>query len=72
MHIIENCLAQARRSCKRLVLPEGHDERIVRAARRLKDDGIACPILLGSPDELRTVAQRAGVTLDGITVIDPK
>ena len=32
MHIIESCLAQARRSCKRLVLPEGRDERIVRAA----------------------------------------
>jgi phosphate acetyltransferase len=72
MHIIESCLAQARRSCKRLVLPEGHDERIVRAARRLKDDGVARPILLGSPDELRAAAHRAGVALDGITVVDPK
>ena len=72
MHIIESSLAQARRSCKRLVLPEGHDERIVRAARRLKDDGIARPILLGGPDELRAAAQRAGVALDGITLIDPK
>jgi phosphate acetyltransferase len=72
MHIIESCLAQARRSCKRLVLPEGHDERIVRAARRLQDDGVARPILLGGPDELRATAQRAGVALDGIAVIDPK
>jgi len=72
MHIIESCLAQARRSCKRLVLPEGHDERIVRAARRLQDDGIARPILLGGADELRAAAQRAGVALDGITLIDPK
>ena len=72
MHIIESCLAQARRSCKRLVLPEGHDERIVRAARRLQDDGIARPVLLGNPDELRAAAQRAGVSLEGITAIDPK
>lgn len=72
MHIIESCLAQARHSCKRLVLPEGHDERIVGAARRLQDEGIARPILLGTPDELRATAQRAGVTLDGITMIDPK
>ncbi len=72
MNIIETCLAQARRSCKRLVLPEGHDERIVRAARRLQDEAIARPILLGSPDELRAAAQRAGVVLDGMTVIDPK
>lgn len=72
MHIIESCLAQARRSCKRLVLPEGHDERIVRAAWRLQDDGVARPILLGNPDELRAAAQRAGVPLEGITAIDPK
>ena len=72
MHIIESCLAQARRSCKRLVLPEGHDERTVRAARRLQDDGIARPVLLGNPDELRAAAQRAGVSLEGITAIDPK
>ena len=72
MNIIDTCLAQARRSCKRLVLPEGHDERIVRAARRLQDETIARPILLGSPDELRAAAQRAGVVLDGITLIDPK
>ena len=72
MHIIESCLAQARSACKRLVLPEGNDERIVRVARRLKDDGIALPILLGGPDELREAAQRAGVSLDGITVIDPE
>lgn len=72
MDIIESCLAQARRSCKRLVLPEGHDERIVRAARRLQDDGIARPVLLGNPDELHAAAQRAGVSLESITAIDPK
>src|SRR3972149_7420632 len=72
MHIIESCVARARRSGKRLVLPEGHDERIVRAARRLQDEEIARPILLGTPDELRAAAQRAGVSLEGITAIDPK
>jgi phosphate acetyltransferase len=71
MTIIDSYLAQARSSCKRLVLPEGHDERIVRAARRLQDEGIARPVLLGGADELRAAAQRAGVALDGITVIDP-
>ncbi len=72
MRIIERYLARARRACKRLVLPEGHDERIVRAARRLKDDGIARPILLGRADDVRLAAERAGVSLDGIPVIDPE
>src|SRR5512141_1864217 len=72
MSIVERYLAQARRACKRLVLPEGHDERIVLAARHLKDDGIARPILLGAADEIRAAAARAGVALEGIATIDPE
>ena len=34
----------------RLVLPEGADARIVAAARRLRDEAVACPVLLGAPD----------------------
>jgi phosphate acetyltransferase len=55
-----------------LVLPEGNDERIMRAARRLLDDGIARPILLGKPEELEDGASRAGTSLDGIGTIDPE
>jgi phosphate acetyltransferase len=46
--VIDSCIAQARAKPKRLVFPEGHDERIVAAARRLKDERIALPILLGA------------------------
>jgi phosphate acetyltransferase len=62
MDPIERIRAQLRGAGKRLVLPEGSDERILRAARRLHDEGIARPILLGS----------AGVSLDGIAAIDPE
>jgi phosphate acetyltransferase len=56
--VVDACIARARASRKRVVFPEGNDERIVAAARRLKDDGIAVPILLGSG------------AIDGIEVID--
>ena len=62
MDPIEQFRAQLRGAGKRLVLPEGSDERILRAARRLQDEGIARPILLRS----------AGVSLDGIAAIDPE
>ena len=39
-----------------VVLPEGRDERIILAARRLKDDGIARPIVLGKPDRISEIA----------------
>ncbi|OHB70434.1 MAG: phosphate acetyltransferase [Planctomycetes bacterium RBG_13_63_9] len=53
------------------VLPEGKDARIVAAARRLKDEGIAQPIVLGTFNEIEAAADNAGVPLDGISIITP-
>ena len=53
------------------VLPEGNDARVIAAARRLKDEGIAEPIVLGSADEIEASAADAGVSLDGISIITP-
>ncbi len=71
MDFIQTFIERARRRRCTLVLPEGNDERIVRAARRLLDDGIAKPILLGGPKELEDGAARASTSLDGIGTIDP-
>jgi len=54
-----------------VVLPEGGDERVIAAARRLKDEGIAAPRVLGTPEEVKAAAAAAGVGLDGIDVINP-
>jgi len=70
--IVDACVAQARASCRRLVFPEGHDERIVAAARRLKDAGIARPTVLGAAGETAAAAARAGVSLEGIATLDPE
>ncbi len=55
-----------------VVLPEGHDERILQAARKLKDRGLARPIVLGKPELVEEAARKAGVSLDGIRAVDPK
>lgn len=71
MNVLEQCRARARAERRRLVLPEGNDERIVAAARRVRDEGLAVPVLLGAADELSAAAARVGVSLDGIAAIDP-
>lgn len=71
MGLIETLIAKARRRSGRVVLPEGEDARVLRAARRLCDEGIARPVLLGAPDALAAAAERAGVALDGIEIADP-
>ena len=63
MSLIDQFIARAKTRCRTVVLPEGGDERIVQAARRLHGEDIARPILLGSA----AVARQA----EGIDVIDP-
>jgi phosphate acetyltransferase len=72
MDIIQTFIERAQRHRRTLVLPEGSDARILQAARRLLDDGIARPILLGKPEELKGGASRANTSLDGIDTIDPE
>jgi len=57
---------------QRIVFPEGDDPRILKAARVLADEGIAAPILLGDPDVMRRQADDAGVTLEDITLANPR
>jgi phosphate acetyltransferase len=72
MDIISSFKEKVRGENLSVVLPEGRDERIIRAARRLKDEDIARPIVLGKPEQLEAAIEKAGVELDGIRTINPK
>ena len=56
----------------KVVLPEGNDERIIHAARILKDEGLALPIVLGKPEQIEEGIEKAGVDLNGIETISPR
>lgn len=72
MSMIEKCIEAARGRSLSVVLPESGDERMLAAARRLVDEGIARPILIGSPDDVAQAAKDACIGLDGIEIIDSK
>ncbi len=62
----------ARLANRRIVLPEGDEPRTVKAAAICAERGIARPVLLGNPDEIRRVAEQQGVVLnDRVEIIDP-
>lgn len=53
------------------MLPEGKDERIICAARRLKDEGIAEPVVPGKAEDIAAAVQKASLDLSrGATVDD--
>ncbi len=71
MDIVERLLAQAKQHRRTVVLPEGDDPRIIEAARRLHDEGIARPVLIGARAALEEAAAAAGVPLDAIESVAP-
>ena len=71
MDLIEQLVERARSRRRSVVLPEGGDARIVRAARRLHDDGIARPMLIGERAALEAAAAAAGVSLDAMATVSP-
>ena len=70
--IIEKILASSKAVRRPLVLPEGSDVRVLEAARRLYDQGIADPVLLGVRAEVEAAARAARISLDGLAIVDPE
>jgi phosphate acetyltransferase len=64
-------IERAKADLRHVVLPEGEEERILRAAEILLRRGVADLTLLGDPDKIRNKSGMLGLSLDGIQVIDP-
>lgn len=71
MSLIENLRSKVRASKPEIVFPEGDDARILRAAIRLNEDGDIKPIVLGDKKELEALAEKEGVKLGNLEILDP-
>jgi malate dehydrogenase (oxaloacetate-decarboxylating)(NADP+) len=56
---------------KRVAYPHAADLRLIRAARRVTDEGIATPQLIGNVEEIAALASAAGISLEGMDSINP-
>jgi len=56
---------------KRVVFPEGENDKVLRAAHILVDEHIATPILLGNEPVIRSRAASLGIVLNGMEIVDP-
>lgn len=71
MNILENIITQAKKSPRRIVLPEGEDKRTLQAAVRVQQDQIAEPLLIGDPDVIQQQATALGIDASTLTIINP-
>ena len=72
MNLLEHIVARAKSNKQRIVLPEATEERTLKAADRVLADELADLILIGNPDELKTLAAKWDLhNIDKATIVDP-
>jgi malate dehydrogenase (oxaloacetate-decarboxylating)(NADP+) len=63
---------RAQKEKKRIVFPEGEEEKILRAAQIIIDEKIALPILLGNPSAISDRITGLGLDLEGAEIVNPE
>lgn len=71
MKALNRILDRARRDPRRIVLCEGLDERVLQAAVKATEEGIARILLVGNATAMAEKARELGVSLAGVELIDP-
>jgi len=72
MDLIKDMKAKAKAKHKKLVLPEGTEPRTIKAAAGIVKEGFAASVtLLGKEAEVKSLAAKEGVVLNGVAILDP-
>ncbi|MGI8584312.1 MAG: NADP-dependent malic enzyme [Chitinophagaceae bacterium] len=62
---------KARKEPKRVVFAEADNQKILKTAQLVQEEGVAYPILLGDEIKIKKIALQNGIELEGIPIIDP-
>ncbi len=72
MDLLQQIRAKAKLNRKRIVLPEGTEERTLKAANEALEEGLAQIILIGNPEEIKSMASNMGLgQISKATIVDP-
>jgi phosphate acetyltransferase len=72
MELLDKIKQNARKHNKRIVLPEGYEERTIQAADIAIKEKLAQIILIGDPEEIRAHATKLGLSnLGKVTIVNP-
>ncbi|KAF6512589.1 phosphate acetyltransferase [Geobacillus sp. FSL K6-0789] len=59
-------------TARKIVFPEGTDDRILTAASRLATEQVLQPIVLGDEQAIRVKAAALGLPLEGVEIVNPR
>lgn len=61
---------RARELNRKIVLPEGKDERVIKAASKIVELGLATPVVIGRKADMENMATDMEVSLNGVEIIE--
>ena len=70
--IVRVMVHKAQKSPRRIVYPEGIEEKIIRAANSVQDENIGRPILLGNQDQIKNKIIELGYDVNNFEIKDPE
>lgn len=72
MELMQKIWQLAQEDRKKIVLPEGEEERTLLACEKIIKHGLAEPILVGNLDRIKSKAKEIGADIEGISIEDPE
>ena len=69
--VMRGLIARARKRPMKVVLTDGYNERVIRAAQEIVEEGIAQPVLIGREVKVNAIAQLHGLDLEGVEIVHP-
>ena len=69
--VMRGLIDRARKHPVKVVLADGYNERVIRAAQEIVEEGIAVPVLIGRKDKINEIAEIHGLNLEGVEVTHP-
>ncbi|MFH1916128.1 MAG: phosphate acetyltransferase, partial [Nanoarchaeota archaeon] len=71
-NLIEELKEKAKSLQRRIVFPEGTDDRILKACAVLMEQKIAIPVIVGNPDQIHGRAKDLHIHLEGVEIVNPQ
>lgn len=72
MELMKEIWRMAREDKKKIVLPEGDEERTLLACDKIIKNGLAELVLIGNVDNIKAKAKELGANIDSVTIEDPE
>ena len=69
--VMRGLIERARKRPMRVVLTDGYNERVIRAAQEIVEEGIALPVLIGRENKINEIVELHGLDLGGVEIVHP-